>query len=294
MGGRGSRCSDGAILSRTEKAAGRKPGPVQGGCGNCRFFLTGPDFLFEQLRSCNILMVKMRSLGKEQKRLYTQADEIRWKIHDLSSKDIAKKQALELQRSVLSERINEYNEKLSPLTLEWCNRYEMLITSGQLLHSTDNPNERQPTLLGHQQLTVNDYDIIAQDTTEFGLVRGLIEQARIVTRQGYPLPEEPGRTLREFMTILLAESSPGNLLLRIPDELYATQAASVLAGWLYDEFGDSAIQECIDQRKTLPMTKTQNKHLQSFTERLVAEFNIENRTPTSILLPGSEQERMKK
>ena len=294
MGGRGSRCSDGAILSSTEKADGRKPGPVQGGCGNCRFFLTGPDFLFEQLRTSNILMVKMRSLGKEQKRLYTQADEIRWKIHNLSSKDIAKKQALELERSVLSERINEYNEKLSPLILEWCNRYEMLITSGQLLRSTDNPNERQPTLLGHQQLTVNDYDIIAQETTEFGLVRGLIEQARIVTRQGYPLPEEPSRMLREFMTILLSESSPGKLLLRIPDELYATHAASILAGWLYDEFEDSTIQECIDQRKALPMTRIQNEQLQSFTERLIAEFTLGKQTPDSVLLPEPESERRKK
>lgn len=153
--------------------------------------------------------------------------------------------------------------------------------------------DRRLTLLGNQHLTVNDFRVAAQETTEFGLVRGLIEQARIVKRQGYPLPEEPSRLLREFMNIILAETSPQNLLLRIPDELYATQAASVLAGWLYDEFGDMTIQKCIDQRKPIPMTSLQNKQLQCFTERIIENYQ-DKKNPVSTLLPKSEPKRVNK
>jgi len=38
-------------------------------------------------------------------------------------------------------------------------------------------------------LPTGDFSIVAQETTEFGLVREIIEQARIMTRQGYALPE---------------------------------------------------------------------------------------------------------
>ncbi len=296
MGGKGSMCAEGAItgLHGDQKPDKAKDGAqVQGGCGNCRFFLTGPDFLLEQLLACNCLMLRMRSLGKEQKQLYVRLDEIKWRLHELPSEKLVQRQSLEAQKRVLSERITAYNELTSPLILEWCNRHEMLLESSNLLQDMNNSNDRRLTLLGNQHLTVNDFRVAAQETTEFGLVRGLIEQARIVKRQGYPLPEEPSRLLREFMNIILAETSPQNLLLRIPDELYATQAASVLAGWLYDEFGDMTIQKCIDQRKPIPMTSLQNKQLQCFTERIIENYQ-DKKNPVSTLLPKSEPKRVNK
>jgi len=284
MGGKGSKCAEG----------GTEPGsPVKGGCGNCRFFLTGPDFLLEQLRTCNWLMLKMRSLGKEQKRLYEQLDDIRWELHKLPADDFVKQHRLETRKHILSERISTYNDLLTPLILEWCNRHEMLLASSDLLQKKNDTSSQQLMLVGGHQLAIEDFSVVAQKTTEFGLIRGIIEQARITLRQGYTLPEEPGRMLREFMNIILAEQSPQNLLLGIPDEQYATQAASVLAGWLHDEFGDEIIQDCIDRRTPLPMTAVQNTKLQQFTKNIIDNY-YGRQAPVSSLLPKSDPRRITK
>jgi len=186
-----------------------------------------------------------------------------------------------------------YNDLLTPLIMEWCNRHEMLLVSSDLLQKKNKGDCRQLMLVGGHQLTTSDFSVVARKTTEFGLIRGIIEQARFTMRQGYTLPEEPGRMLREFMNIILAEQSPRNLLLRIPDEQYATLAASVLAGWLHDEFGDETIQDCIDKRTAIPMTAVQNTKLQQFTRKLIDNY-YGKQDPPSTLLPRSAPKRMTK
>ncbi|MDD2465420.1 MAG: hypothetical protein PHI97_15595, partial [Desulfobulbus sp.] len=105
-----------------------------------------------------------------------------------------------------------------------------------------------------------------------------------VKRQGIPLPEDASRMLREFMNIILSENSPQNLLLQIPDQEYATHAASVLAGWLHDTLGeenDKTIQRCIDQRIPLPLSVLKNKDLQTLAENIIVNFSKKNESKSS-------------
>lgn len=288
MGGKGSMCAQGAIttpeINETKQRTALN-NPVQGGCGNCRYFLTGPDFIMEQLFTNNWIMYQMRSLGREQKCLYSQREEIEWKLHESSALEIDKKQILERRRQAVSEKINQYNELLSPLIMEWCNRFEMLQLSSDLLQDQSKQDNRQLLLVGNHQLSIEDYSFETTETTDFGLVRGMIEQARIVTRHGYPLPEEPSRMLREFMSIILDQSQCKNLFYRIPDDMYATHAGSIMSGWLSDEFGDTKIQEYLDRREPLPMNRLQNKQLQLFMERVLDNYHKGKELAASSLLP---------
>lgn len=283
MGGKGSMCSQGGIEERHEKNnSSNETGytHVNGGCGNCRFFLTGPDFIIEQLFTCNYLMLKMRALGREEKQIYLQLDEIKHELCHLTPKATLRAQRLEREKNLLSERIKSLEELLSSQCIEWFNRYEMLLASFDLLLKQNNGQEGgKLILLGGTHLTIDDFSIESQESTDFGLVRTIIEQARIVKRQGIPLPEDASRMLREFMNIILTENSPQNLLLQIPDQEYATQAASVLAGWLHDTLGeenDKTIQRCIDQRIPLPLSRLKNKDLQTLAENVIKNFGNKN------------------
>jgi len=275
MGGRGSRCDEGGILELPDDAQGAKKkiryGQVQGGCGNCRFFLTGPDFILDQLLSCNGLMLKMRALGKKVKELYLQLDAISRKLHYLPDNS-GERQRMETEKMVLKGRIHSFEEQLSPLCVEWTNRHEMLLKSYELLKESVDSENKQLALVGNAKLTVEDLAVEDDRTTEFGLVRNIIEQARLVERQGYPLPEDAGIILRNFMDIILDQHDIKTLLLRIPDDKYATQAASVLAGWLSDEFGDEKVQDAIDRKSPLPLTMLQNEKLQQFADRLITNY----------------------
>jgi hypothetical protein len=277
MGGKGSMCSQGAITPPNDDMSTNKEHtekPVQGGCGNCRYFLTGPDFILEQLLMCNVIMYQMRSLGKEQRRLYDELDGVKWKLHELPENNTLVKYRLERQKQVYSERINEYNEFLSPLLLEWCNRFEMLRISDDLLHQRGSDNHKQLLLVGNLDLSIEDYRLALDGTnaTEFELVRTIIEQSRIVQRQGYTMPEEPSRFLREFMSILLDDSLWQSFLHHIPDDSYITKAASILAGVLADEFGDDEIQQYLDRKLRLHMTTFQSKKIESFMEELCKNY----------------------
>ena len=298
MGGPGSRCNDGGILEDQNEDKVKKNrqkikyGPVQGGCGNCRFFLTGPDFITEQILSGNSLMWKMRSCGRKIKQLYQQLDDIKRKLHYLPARETASAYRLETEKQTLSERIHTLNKLLEPLCIEWTNRYEMLFESFNLLKDSADSRQDQLTFIGNARLSVDDFSVEAMETTEFGLVRNIIEQARLVERQGYPIPENAGRVLREFMNIILAQHSPETLLINIPDEKYATRIASVLAGWLSDKFGEEKIQQAIDQRKPLPMTMLQNEKLRNFTTKLLEDYRIEQPLPE--LFQGTTLEETKK
>lgn len=290
MGGKGSSCSEGAIAAKDNV---QTLGNVQGGCGNCRFFLTGPDFTIEQLFACNHVMLKMRVLGKEQKLIYNQLDDVNWQIEELPADDKNKKNQFERQRQLYTDRIEQYNEQMLPLIYEWFNRHELLQLSDKLREEQKLQGSSQFMLVGSHELTIDDYSIESQDTSEFELLRAFIEQARIIPRQGYSLPEEPSRMLREFMAIILDQSSCENLLYRIPDTVYATHVASAMAGWISDEFKEGEIQACIDNRQPLPLRKIQNEQLQEFMKKAYDNYLHGNRS-ISNLLSSQRQQKVKK
>jgi hypothetical protein len=234
----------------------------------------------------------MRACGREIKQLYQQLDSVKRKLHYLPARETVSAYRLEAEKQTLSERIHNFNKLLEPLCIEWTNRYEMLFESFNLLKESDDTWQNQLTFIGNARLTVDDFSIEAVETTEFGLVRNIIEQARLVERQGYPIPENTGRVLREFMDIILSQHSPETLLIQIPDEKYATCIASVLAGWLNDEFGEEKLQQAIDQRKPLPMTIVQNRKLRNFTEKVIA--NYKEKQPLPKLFQESTLEEPKK
>lgn len=274
MGGVGSRCDQGGIADQVNEGSGEVNsiyGQVQGGCGNCRFFLTGPDFMLQQVLAANSLMLKLRAMGRERKQLYTQLDLIKNELHSVSHEHSARRQRLEMEKFGLLEKLKDCDERLAPLILEWVNRYKYLQASQDMMGKriAEGSNASSLVLIGSQTLTEQDFSIEVLQSNDFGLVRMTIEQARFYQRKGIPMPDDASRMLREFVNIILAEHSPENLLLKVPDPVYATHAASIIAGWLSEKVGDEAIQESIDERRPLTLTLEQKVTLKKLVDTVI-------------------------
>ncbi len=287
VGGKESMCSKGGITSNKNTPEARENSPVKGGCGNCRFFLTGPDFILTQLLTCNNLLYQMRELAKEQNKLYNQLNDNKRQLHEIPPEEFRRRNHLEQQGITLSASIEEYNERLVPLMLEWLNRHEMLFMSSELLQEDIAADDKKLILLGNQQISAEAFRVSADPTTEFDFICKIVEQARFVPRQGYPMPEGPARMLREFLYILLS-AEPRELLLRIPDDEYTTHVASILSGILTEEFGDSEIQEHLNQKKPLPIDCILNERLHKLTKKLHDNY-FHEKVPVSTLFIENEK-----
>lgn len=282
MGGKGSRCHQGGVVENISEGGAKagevfiEYGPVQGGCGNCRFWMTGPALLMEQSLALNTLMLKLRAMGRERKELNTQLITLEGDIDDLDSvQNFDEVADLSTKKIAVQEQILAAETCMEPLILEWYNRYELFMDSQSLAEQQIETGVTSLALFSSN----NNLDFTPEmmETTDFGLVRQAVEQARYFQRKGVVIPDDAGRLLREFMDKIMVEHDPKNLLLRIKDTKLATHAASVMASYISDLVGDEAAQHAIDNGEPLKLPVDENgerrpldEHTQSKLEGLLA------------------------
>ncbi len=246
-GGSGEGCSIGAIYT-SEKSGFY--GPVQGGCGNCRFFRTGPPFLLEQAYAANDVMIKMRVRGSERKELTNELNRLRVLQDDGSS--IGNLHMIEKELAMVRSHIEGIESTLETLMSDWYNRFIMFVESEKLLKN-GLEEKAQLTLLAVEGRDAFVSAPQRSEASEFELLRTHVEHARVLKVSGVVLPDDAGRMLREAMDIILNSLGSSKLLLSVPDKKLATTSASILANLLSDMIGDTDIQESLDKRTPLQL-----------------------------------------
>jgi hypothetical protein len=205
---------------------------VEGGCGNCRYWITGPDFLAEQVLELNNLMLEMREHASDISQLKAVKVGLEFDIDDCESDTERKKVAMKLAN--VQNNIASAEEQLVPMMSAWSNRY-VAIQQSQSESSSNN----QVTLLG------GDLNTSLQEVSQFELVRNVVEQARYLPRDVTPIPSTPARMLREFMDTILANMNSKELFARVPDKIAATHGASKLANQFAEMLSDKEINSLI-------------------------------------------------
>jgi hypothetical protein len=220
---------------------------VQGGCGNCIHWLTGDDFIVEQVLEMNRLMLKMRQEGKEIKDIQQTLSDIEWNIDDAQS--VKEKNKLAIRKMNLTDNINSREEALAPFLMGWSNRYQALQMSIANLSKSDNSNNL--TLFGDknsQQLACK-----LEVSSDFDLARAVVEQSTILPRHIAPIPRDASLMLREGMDKIMANLGSAGLIAKIPNEALATKTARVLASAINDLCPADEITDAIEGKTPLKL-----------------------------------------
>ncbi len=257
-------------------------GPVVGGCGNCRFFATGPAFLVQQAQVANELMLECRAIGQQKNQLLEQLNQLDWK--NISSLSPSKAQLLTLDRQTLKDKILELDLALEPKIIEWVNRYKMLEGSNKLfddwknhIRSTHSENNltKTPLLLvaGADHVEFHkELEIRFKKASDFSLVRNILEGAKL--RGGLAKASSIAKEhLREFTDRILRVENAKNLFIDIRDRKTLEEATFLMASLLESLVGDDHIQECLDSGKPLGLGKKEHKLLLDWAEEIVTMAN---------------------
>lgn len=216
---------------------------VEGGCGNCRYWITGPDFLAEQVLELNNLMLEMREHASDISQLKAVKVDLEFDMDDCESETERKKIAIKLAN--VQNNIASSEEILVPMMSAWSNRYVAIQQS-----QSESLNNNQVTLFG------GDLKTSLQEVSQFELVRSVVEQARYLPRDVTPIPSAPARMLREFMDTILINMNSNDLFAKVPDKIAATHGASKLANQFAEMLSDREINSLITgENITLPSDK---------------------------------------
>lgn len=244
LGGKGcDGCQKGMMVERSSSSGDElivEYQQVVGGCGNCRFWMTGPDFLGEQTLDLNRLMLQMRECAKEVVQLNNVVDDLEWEQDEEESMD--KKRQIAIRLMNLKSTIAGTEQDLLPFMTAWSNKYVAIQESLAALEESRLSGDTQLTLLS------SDVQATLKSASEFELVRTTIEQARLLPRSAVPIPESPARMLREFMDAVLANTGNNNLFASIADKQLATNGASRLANILAEQLNEQDIDSLISGR----------------------------------------------
>ena len=268
-GGKGKGCLEGGLREKVgaDDSITIAIGPVKGGCANCRFFLTGPQFIQEQGLVTNNIIYKIHSIMNEIIKLHNQYLNLKDQIRNTPTHQKQKLSNLQYQlQDVHSAKANN-EEEVMPLFIEWVNWLELIQKSKELRQIKGD----ELILIGQTEITEENFTLSQRQSTMFGLVRTIIEQYRFVERPGLLIPREPANFLIECVDTILNEMNVANLLVQITDKSLRTTAASILAGFMADEFGDEKIQEAINNKHPLAITGIQNNNLLKLAEKIISQ-----------------------
>jgi hypothetical protein len=241
---------------------------VEGGCSNCIHWLTGDDFIVEQVLECNRMMFKMRLDGKETLELRETLAEIEWDIDEAEC--IKEKSKLTLRKMNLVDNINSREESMAPYLIGWSNRIKTLDQSTALLAESDD-NENKLILFGD----LNQHNISTQleMSSDFDLARAVLEQSTILPRHIAPIPKDASILVREGMDIIMANIGNPGLIARIPDEATATKTASVLANAINDLCSTQDINGVLEGRSSLGISNDDKEALNDLATSIISNSN---------------------
>jgi uncharacterized protein YoxC len=251
---------------------------VQGGCSNCIFWLTGEDFIVEQVLECNRMMFKMRLEGKELEELRHTLSEIEWDIDEAET--VKETSKLTLRKMNLVDHINSREENLAPYLMGWANRVQALNLSNALLSESDE-NEIKLTLFGD----TNKHSIATEleMSSDFDLARAVVEQSTILPRHIAPIPKDASIMIREGMDKIMANIGNPGLIAQIPDEATATKTASVLANAINDLCSSEDINGVLEGRTSLSLSTKEKDGLNDLATSIISNSNA---------LPNNKNKRL--
>jgi hypothetical protein len=137
----------GERTASTKRCLFRSPSftAVVGGCGNCRFFCTGPAFLLQQAHKLNELMLECRELGENRRDWSEKLCDLSW--HDDGETKTPRHIQIEVRE--IKGTIEETERSLEPLILErtiksWRKKCRILCWSIHIRPATTFSSSSQP------------------------------------------------------------------------------------------------------------------------------------------------------
>lgn len=271
--------SDNSFADDSENSE-RQFGPVRGGCGNCRYFSTGPAFLIQQAQVANEIMLDMRALGKQRHALYLKLAEIN--RSDVPGIDQTKIRKIQLNRLALKDQIDDIDTRLETQILEWINRYQMFQESQKLIaewREFVDSNEKKIDIknsialisgIDTKELQSN-LQIRMSKASDFTLVRSILEGAKL--RGGLAKASSIAKKqMAEFVDKILRAQNSRYLLLDIRDDELRVEAAFHMATFASHLVGDQAIEQALENGDSLPLSTEQQESWLAWTEKIVSEF----------------------
>ncbi|WP_175984655.1 hypothetical protein [Burkholderia stabilis] len=265
--------------------------PVEGGCGNCRFFSTGPAFLIHQGLAMNELMLELRLLGRERKALYDALSELAWKdVPDLTE---AERHKLVFDKQLIKEKIADFDRKSEPLILEWINRYRMYTESARLTKEWKGFKQKRSPTPGHFLLVAGESDdklrreveVRFEKSGDFGLVRNILDAA--IIQGGLEKASSLSKdACSQFMDRILRTEDSRHLLMDIRDDRLRHRAAYLMASMVEHLVGYESAQEAIDARTPLPLSVEKRDEF----HRWVASTLAEAMPPSQKALPNQSKQ----
>jgi Putative phage integrase len=206
-----------------------------GACGLCRYFLTGPAFLYGQMHKINNLMYRMREKGEE-------LTQLRLKVIDL--KNDKNKRLLYQEKG----RVEHIERELTDIMREWINRYRMFQASLAMLdryekqeakaQSNENTAANRLLIPLLSASDENDFRPIVLEAKNLGLVRQISLLHEILG--GFDLHKGPLKEYESILDTILSKNNFETLLLTIPPEK-RTSAANMLGEFLMASFGEEGV-----------------------------------------------------
>jgi len=209
---------------------------VVGGCGNCRFWTTGPDFIPEQALEMNRLMIVMREDAREILALNNTIEDLEWELEDAPPEEA---KLISVRIMNIKSDVESRENALAPKITAWSNRYQAIL---------DSEDARKSAIENEGKLTLLNADIEStlEQVSDFELVRRTVDQALMMPRGTVPMPENPARMLREFMDAILVHSDSPLLFAGIRDKELSTRAASMLANSMVESIGWNKVDEVLE------------------------------------------------
>jgi hypothetical protein len=286
----GTGCETGQVveqISTTNNKTKSHYGPVEGGCGNCRFFCTTPAHLFQHQMVINDLFIQIRSFGKKQTALAQKLSDLRWE-NTCDSQSI----------SSLKSQIEDNERQIEPMIREWMNRTQMAMQTVEQLDEyikflNDRKHEGSKMILlsaATAEDLLPEISVRMEQTGEFELARqtllaghlqGGIDQCSELSRKQVNL----------FMDQIMIHDDPQHLLLHISDEKTRDQVAFLMAEAMSAIAGSDTVQKALDEGKGLKasgLPESEHKHLKELIHTLFSNAKLQGRkaTMSSLLPPG--------
>ncbi|MGE4580354.1 MAG: VPA1269 family protein [Desulfuromonadales bacterium] len=276
MGGMGDACNEGGVYEQdvfNKDETETVFGPVQGGCGNCRFFKTAPFLIMEQSFYLDSLMDDLRAMAALRKELRTKITDLECRITGCVEPET--KHSLDDQKSIHKARLESVNHDMVPMLTEWVNRYMMLQDCQKIIdENVDAQSDLAlvSTFGTSVGLTVEDLKVEIEKTTELGLAGRIVEKARTLEGRGIAIPAKPALMLQRSVDVILRSTGSPYLLLDITDGQIG-RAASMLYNALEESFGAEAIEQAAKKQAPLPLDCSQREKINTLASAVVSATN---------------------
>ncbi|PVX83632.1 VPA1269 family protein [Paraburkholderia unamae] len=268
-----------AIPNLDDSDARAKPrfSAIIGGCGNCRFFSTGPAFLIQQAQAMNEIMLELRGIGRTRNGVQDALHELSWR--DTSDLDTNGRKKLALEAELLKEQISAIDKKSEVLILEWTNRYKMFVESEKLASGmvtddasfADSEDEELTLLsLGESEEIRRQIEVRLESGGDFSLVKNILDSAIMlggIERCSIGARESCVR----FMDLVLRTEGSRYLLIDIPDDRTRHNAAYLMASFAERLVGIKGIQDSLDGSSPLCVEDENRNSFLSWVDEVLAD-----------------------